>query len=77
MEYLVTFFTHYGAMRFHKQCKREGAVSKLLPVPRTLSASCGVCVRVEAESAPKKAEHTDLEACYTVADDGTYTIAEE
>ena len=77
MEYLVTFYTHYGAMRFHKQCKREGAVSRLLPVPRALSASCGVCVRVEADAAPKEAEHADLESCYTTAPDGAYVIAEE
>ena len=46
------------------------------PVPRELSASCGVCVRFEADSAPITAEHEDMERCYAIADNGAYTPAE-
>lgn len=67
MEYLATFYTHYGAMRFHKYCLKEGIPAKMTPVPRAISSSCGVCVRFEAQSAPNAAEHEDMEGCYTAA----------
>jgi len=74
VEYLATFHTHYGAMRFHKHCKKEGIPAKMAPVPRQLSASCGVCVCFTADSAPTPAEHEDMECCYLVAEDGAYTL---
>ena len=48
MNYIATFFSHFGAMRFHKLCGSAGWRSKPGPVPRDLSSSCGTCVRYEA-----------------------------
>ena len=76
MGYLVTFFTHYGAMRFHKYCVKDGIPAKMSPVPRELSASCGVCVRFEAVRAPKTAEHDDMECCYIINLNGAYVPVE-
>jgi hypothetical protein len=64
VKFLATFYTHYGATRFHKFCKYKGMPAKMSPVPRELSASCGVCVRFEADSAPDSADHEDMERCY-------------
>ncbi|MCL1940554.1 MAG: DUF3343 domain-containing protein [Synergistaceae bacterium] len=75
-EYLATFHTHYGAMRFHKNCEEEGIPAEIAPVPRKLSASCGVCVRFSAVRAPKAAEHEDMERCYIIAPDGAYVPVE-
>lgn len=71
-DYLATFYTHYGAMHFYKHCNKEGISARMMPVPRELSASCGVCVRFEAESAPDAAVHDDMECCYVIAADGAY-----
>jgi len=71
MMLLATFFTHYGAMKFHKQCKDVGIVSKMMPVPRSLSSSCGVCVQFEAQS-PPEGDLYDLENYYIVKNDGGY-----
>lgn len=76
MKFLATFYTHYGATRFHKQCVKEGVSAKMAPVPRELSASCGVCVRFEAACPPKAAEHDDMEFCYSIAPNGAYVPAE-
>ena len=76
MDYLATFFTHYGAMRFHKYCVKTGVSSRMTPVPRDLSASCGVCVRFEAAGAPEAVAHEDMEHCYIVASDGVYLLVE-
>jgi Protein of unknown function (DUF3343). len=77
MEYLATFHTHYGAMSFHKYCGREGIPAKMMPVPRELSASCGVCVRFEDACAAKADEHEDMECCYAVTQGGVYIQAQD
>ena len=48
--YIATFFSHFGAIRFHRQLKEQGISGKLMPVPRRVSSSCGTCVRFQAES---------------------------
>lgn len=67
MDLIATFYTHFGAMSFHRRLKREGlADAEMMPVPRALSASCGVCVRYQADApgeSHKSAE--DLERIYT------------
>lgn len=77
MEYLATFYTHYGAMRFHKHCKENEIPAKMMPVPRELSSSCGVCVCLNADTAPQIHRHEDMESCYIIAPDGAYTPVEE
>lgn len=47
MTYIATFFSHFGAIRYKKLCEQQGLAAKTMPVPRTLSSSCGTCVRVE------------------------------
>lgn len=44
---VATFFSHYGAMRCKKLCDALGWRADLMPVPRSLSSSCGTCVRYE------------------------------
>ena len=74
--YLATFYTHFGAMRFNKYCGEKGMPAKMAPVPRELSSSCGVCVRFEAACAPKTVEHDDMERCYIINSDGTFLQTE-
>ena len=47
MTYIATFFSHFGAIRYKKLCEQAGYTAKTMPVPRTLSSSCGTCVRVD------------------------------
>ncbi|MDR0936128.1 MAG: DUF3343 domain-containing protein [Oscillospiraceae bacterium] len=77
MEYLATFHTHYGAVQFNKRRNAEGVQSKLMPVPRELSANCGLCVRFIAPAAPNPSEHEDMDKCYAVNEYGEYTITED
>ena len=46
MDYIYTFFSHFGAVRFNKECKKRGLNSALMPVPRSLSSSCGTCCKI-------------------------------
>ena len=75
MKFLATFHTQYGAMQFRKYCWKEGISAKMGPVPRELSASCGVCVRFEDDNAPIVAEYEDMESCYVVTGEGKYIQA--
>lgn len=50
MEYIATFYSHYGAMKFKKDIEKAGGLATLMPVPRTLSSSCGTCVKFSGEN---------------------------
>ena len=43
-QYVATFFSHFGAVRFQRLCSERGYEAQLAPVPRSLSSSCGTCV---------------------------------
>ena len=43
-QFIATFFSHFGALRFQKLCAGKGWQSQVRPVPRDLSSSCGTCV---------------------------------
>ena len=48
MKNIVTFFTHHDALVFFAYLKEQNIPSKMMPTPRKISASCGACVRYEA-----------------------------
>ena len=50
MNWIATFYSHFGAVRFLQQCKAAGISARLAPVPRDLSSSCGTCARYTADS---------------------------
>ncbi len=71
MTYIATFHTHFGAMNFLRTMKKDKIVAEMMPVPRVLSASCGVCVKfyVDEKSKgiiPEDLTSTDLEGIYKV-----------
>ncbi|MBR5970763.1 MAG: DUF3343 domain-containing protein [Lachnospiraceae bacterium] len=47
---IVTFHTTTEAIAFERMCREEGIAGRLIPVPKTLSAGCGM-----AWSAPEDA----------------------
>lgn len=48
MYYIATFYSHFAAIRFKRELKEIISEPKMMPVPRTLSSSCGTCVRFKA-----------------------------
>lgn len=47
---IVTFNSTTDAIRFEKYCKANSIEGRLIPVPRTISASCGMCWRTQIEN---------------------------
>ena len=46
--FIATFYSHFAAVHFKKEIDALGlGRSRLMPVPRSLSSSCGICVRFE------------------------------
>ena len=68
-EYIATFFTHFSAMQTQKALAAQGVDARMEPVPRALSASCGVCVRYRAQADCSGAFHRDWEGLYRRAGD--------
>ena len=50
---IITFHTTTEAMAMEKTCKEMGAEGRIIPVPRTSSAGCGLawCAKPESEAA--------------------------
>lgn len=71
MKFIATFFSHFGAIRFEKNCRDKNVPAKLMPVPRTLSSSCGTCVYYESNDNNVEALITgEVEQIVEVSDDG-------
>lgn len=73
MTYLVTFHTHFGAMSYQRECKANGLDARMMPVPRSVSASCGVCVRLQLPQPPPVEDAVDWEGLYQ-EEQGEYTL---
>lgn len=46
MDYLLTFHTQLDAIIARKKLNAKNLSTKLSPVPRALSSSCGTCAKV-------------------------------
>jgi len=47
MIYTVLFFTHSGAIKFDRKCKKNNIKCELMPVPRALSSNCSISAKIE------------------------------
>ncbi|MGB5822931.1 MAG: DUF3343 domain-containing protein [Proteocatella sp.] len=69
--YLVTFFTHSGAIKYRRMLEKQGITCETMPVPRSLSSSCGICVKF-VRSEIKDIVSTDVQAIYLNSDACVY-----
>lgn len=60
-EYIATFYSHYGAVCFKKNCEKLGLPAVIMPVPRNLSSSCGTCVRFQSGDPDLPEKNEELE----------------
>ena len=59
MTCIATFYSHFGAIRFKRDCEKQGFPARVMPVPRSLSSSCGTGVQFEGdcpENPPQEVE---------------------
>lgn len=48
--FVVTFPTTAGAMAMEKRCREAGLPGRLIPVPRSITAGCGLCWAAPVDS---------------------------
>ncbi len=68
---VVTFRTTTGAMAMERDCKESGVPGRLIPVPRTITAGCGMCWAAPRESREAVEElvmnkHLDVDGIYAI-----------
>ncbi len=66
MQYLATFFTHSGAVKYKSYLKKHAIPVELMPVPRKLSSSCGIAARFEYDGEMSSMISEDIEALFVV-----------
>ena len=69
-EYIATFYSHFGAMRFRKNMADLGICVRLMPVPRNLSSSCGTCGAFSCSNPPSDDPYGEIEQIVEVTSDG-------
>ncbi|MBR0025692.1 MAG: DUF3343 domain-containing protein [Clostridia bacterium] len=73
MKYLATFHTHFASQSFNRSLPSHGVKGRMMPVPRSLSSSCGTCVQFETDGDFMPLLVEDTEKVYRVEEDGSYT----
>ena len=69
--FVVTFATTAGAMHMETACRAAGLPGRLIPVPRSITAGCGMCwsappsAREELEALVVR-EKLDVDGLYAV-----------
>ena len=76
MDQIATFHTHFGALSFQRRLQKMGDRAVMMPVPRSLSASCGTCVRFQAPFCAGTMADEDLDRVYAVEETGYREIFE-
>jgi len=68
MEYIAIFFTHSGAIKYHRYLKSVGIENEMMPVPRRLSSNCGIGVKLFKCNSIDNIITEDIEKIYKVED---------
>lgn len=58
---IATFYTHIAALLSCRSLTGAGIPARMMPVPRSLSSSCGTCVRYESDTLREDLLDRDIE----------------
>ena len=67
--YVATFHTHLSALMTSRAIQSAGFETRMAPVPRKLSSSCGTCVFYTAPDLCRDQLDEDTERVYRVVED--------
>lgn len=68
MEYTVLFFTHSGAIKFQRKCKKDNIQCELMPVPRILSSNCSISAKIKVEDGIEDLIDDEVEKIFLTED---------
>lgn len=73
MNLIATVHSHFGAMHIKKILSKYNIESKMAPVPRFLSSSCGTCVFFTFDKIfPVNNIPSDIEKIFEILDNNQY-----
>ena len=75
--YVATFHTHLSALMTDRNLKAAGVSSRMMPVFRKLSSSCGTCVVYRAQSPCLAQMDEDVEGVYEIIGNEEYSLLYE
>lgn len=73
MNYIVLFFTNSSAIKFARIIKNSNFVGELIPLPRKLTSSCGMGVKLYFTSDLSEIISDEIEKIYAV-EGNQYTL---
>ena len=76
-KFVATFHTHLSAMLTYKALGEAGIDARMAPVPRSLSSSCGTCVKYVSADSRLDIMDRDVEAVYEENSSGEYLKVSE
>ena len=76
MEYVVLFFTHSGAIKFQRKCKKDDIDCELMPVPRRLSSNCSISAKIEFDGIIDDLIDDEIEKIFLL-EQGEYSLVHE
>ena len=68
MEYIATFYTHSGAIKYQRYLQNKGVKAQTMPVPRRFSSNCGIAVRFSTAEDISPIISEDMEKVYLLSD---------
>lgn len=77
MEYTVLFFTHSGAIKFDRKCRKNKIECELMPVPRSLSSNCSISAKINYDGEIEKLIDDEIEKIFLTDNGGNKLIYEE
>lgn len=76
MEYLITFYTHSGAIKYRRHLRELNLELKLKPVPRKVSSNCGVAGTIITQIDLLEHIISTIDCIYSV-ESNSYTLVYE
>ena len=76
MIYTILFFTHSGAIKFDRKCKKNNIICELMPVPRILSSNCSVSAKIDYDGDIMNLIDDEIEKIFLTQDNNNAVVYE-
>jgi len=77
MEFTILFFTHSGAIKFDRKCRKNNIHCELMPVPRSLSSNCSISAKIHYDDEIEKLIDDEIEKIFLTDNGENKLIYEE
>ena len=75
-KFIATFHSQFGAMSYYRTLKKQEIPARLMPVPRKLSSTCGICCCYEHGTAIEL-DDCEMDSVYMESEGGLECIVKK